>query len=154
VYLTATPLTSRLEADVLTANTCTAGISADGTFTTQTVSINITSTKYPNAIVGSPVTINSIVISYIPYNSAASNHPLPTLYDTGGTIAAGTTKTFTVNVAPDMLKINMVNNMGFQLCSMDYWEYYADITFNGVENNSNKSFRFTQTVKVAFADFS
>jgi hypothetical protein len=113
----------------------------------------VTSTAYKNTTVASPVTIDSVTISYKPYNTAASTHPLPTQYDTGGTILPGTTKTFDVKVAPDSLKEIMVVNMGFQLCSADYWEYYADITFSGRENNPpNKSVSFTQTVKVAFAD--
>lgn len=149
VSLVTSPSSDRLEADMLNSNSCTAG---GGTFVTETIPVTVTSTAYPNAIKPSPVTIDSIKISYIGYNEAGISHPLPIQFDTGNTINPGEAKVFNVKIAPDSLKINMVNNMGFGICSLDYWEYYAVITFSGTENFTNKSVSFTEKVKVAFAD--
>ena len=149
VYLTATPSTDRLEADVLTGNSCSTG---GGTYTTQTIPIIVTSTAYANATTKSPVTINSIAISYSKYGASSTAYPLPTQYDTGATINPGDSKTFNVKVAPDKLMLDMVDTYGFSLCSLDYWEYYATVAFSGVENFTGKSVLFNTVVKVAFAD--
>ena len=150
VYLTSTPSSDRLEADVLTGNSCSTG--TGGTYTTETIPINVTSTSYTNSDKKSPVTINSIAISYSKYVPSSSVPALPTQYDSGVTINPDETKTFAVKVAPDKLKLDMVNLYGFNLCSSDYWEYFATITFNGVENYGGKSVSFSTVVKVAFAD--
>lgn len=150
VYLTISPSSDRLETDVLNGNSCTTGTS--GTFTTETIPIMLTSTAYPNSTIKSPVTINSISISYSKYGSSLSVPTLPVQYDTGGIVDAGGSKTFNVKVAPDKLKSDLVTTYGFNLCSSDYWEYYATITFTGVEDIGDKSFTLSTVVKVAFAD--
>lgn len=149
VYLNLSPVSDRLEADILDGNSCTTG---GGTFITQTIPIDVTSTAYSNAINKSPVTINSISISYRKYDPTSTAPVLPTQYDTGKTIAPNSTVTFDVKVAPDKLKFDLVDKFGFNLCSADYWEYYATITFNGVEDYTGKSFSKFTEVKVAFAD--
>lgn len=149
VFLTVSPVSDRLEADVLDGNSCTTG---GGTFITQTIPIAVKSTSYPNAINKFPVTIKSISISYKKYDPASTAPALPTQYDTGKTINPDTTVTFDVKVAPDKLKLDLVDKYGFILCSADYWEYYATITFNGSEDNTDKPFSFSTEVKVAFAD--
>lgn len=149
VYLTVSPVSDRLEADVLVGNSCTTG---GGTFTTQTIPIAVTSKSYENATRKSPVTINGISISYEKYSQASTAPALPVQYDTGMTINPDSTVTFNVKVAPDQLSLKLVNDLGFNLCSADYWEYYATITFNGVEDYSGKSVSFSTKVKVAFAD--
>lgn len=150
VYLTVSPVSDRLEADVLVGNSCTTG--GGGTFTTQTIPIAVTSKSYANATRKSPVTINGITISYEKYSQASTVPVLPVQYDTGMTINPDSTVTFNVKVAPDQLSFNLVDKLGFNLCSADYWEYYASITFNGVEDYSGKSVSFSTKVKVAFAD--
>jgi len=153
VSLSVTAVLDRLEADMVTSNTCTSGSSSGGTFSTETIPIAVTSTKYNNVTNPSPVTIQQISISYQPYNTTAALHPLPAQYDTGKTVSPGSTVQFDVKVAPDSLKILMYDNgNGFQLCSLDYWEYYALITFSGEEDYTKKKVSFSQTVKVAFAD--
>ena len=148
VILTVTPSSfTRLEADVLTGNSCPL---VDGTYTTETIPITVTSTPYPNAVDKSPVTISSIAISYSKYEDAPSIPPVQ--YDTGLVINPGALKTFDVNVATDKLKFDLVDKYGLNLCSSDYWEYYVTITFNGVEDHTGKSFSFSTVVKVAFAD--
>jgi hypothetical protein len=149
VYLIASPLSDRLEADVVTGNSCTTG---GGTFATQTIPVSVTSTPYPNAINKSSVTINRIMISYAPYDLTSAAPLIPVQYDTGGTIFPGVARTFDVKVAPDKLLIDLVNIYGLNLCSLDYWEYYVTITFNGVEDFGGKPVTFSTTVKVAFAD--
>ncbi len=149
VYLTASPGSSRLEADVLTGNSCTTG---GGTYTTETIPIDITSTPYTTATVKSPVTINKITISYSKYDPNSAAPALPDQYDSGVTINPGTKQTINVNVAPDKLKLDLVDTHGFSLCSKDYWEYYVKITFSGVEDFTNKSVSISTQVKVAFAD--
>ena len=149
VYLTASPTTDRLEADVLTGNSCTTG---GGTYITETIPIAVTSTAYPNATSKSPVTISDVKISYSKYDPLSAAPAIPVQYDTGLTINPGETKTFSVKVATDKLKLDLVNNYGFNLCSLDYWEYYATITFSGVENFTEKTVSFSTVVKVAFAD--
>ncbi|MEI7815990.1 MAG: hypothetical protein WCI45_02250 [Desulfuromonadales bacterium] len=149
VYLAVSPSSSRLEADVLTGNSCTNG---GGTYTTESIPITITSTAYSTALVKSPVTINNIKVSYSKYNTNSTAPTLLDQYDTGLTINPDEVKTFNVNVATDKLKLDLVQTYNFNLCSLDYWEYYATITFSGVEDYTKKSFSFSTIVKVAFAD--
>lgn len=149
VYLTATPSSSRLEADVLTGNSCSAG---GGKYQTETIPIVVTSTAYANATDKYPVTINSIKISYSKADPTSAAPSLPIHYDSGLMINPGESKTFDVTVAPDNLKADMVNNYGFNLCSLDYWQYYATITISGFENYSNREVSIVTSVTVAFAD--
>lgn len=148
-YLTVSPTSNRLEADVLTGNSCT---TFGGAFETESIPITVTSTPYANATVKSPITINSIMISYSKYDINSAAPALPIQYDTGFTINPGTSLPINVNVAPDKLKFDMVDSYGFNLCSADYWEYDVTITFIGVENFTGKSFSISTKVKVAFAD--
>lgn len=149
VYLTVTPNSDRLEADVLTGNSCSTG---GGLYLTESIPVTITSTAYTNATAKSPVTISGVQISYSKYDPKSAAPPLPLQNDTGATINPGESVIFTVKVAPDKLKLDLVNNYGFSLCSLDYWEYYATITFSGVENFTNKPVSLSTVVKVAFAD--
>ncbi|MDD2898461.1 MAG: hypothetical protein PHI31_07085 [Desulfuromonadaceae bacterium] len=149
VSLSVAPGSDRLEADVLIGNSCTTG---GGTYTTQTIPIVVTSTPYANASIKSPVTISKITISYSKYDPTSAAPVLPNQYDTGGTIYPGVPKTFDVKVAPDKLLLDLVNTYGLTLCSLDYWEYYVTITFDGVEDIGGKSVTFSTKVKVAFAD--
>lgn len=150
VSLSVSPASNRLEADVSTGNTCSAtGVSSGGTLSTDTISVDVTSTAYPNTLKPSPVTIQRIIISYAP---AISGVPaIPVYYDTGFVIPPNTTATAQVHVT-DKLKLDLLNSFGFQLCSSNYFEYNVTITFEGVEDFTNKSVSFSTQVKVAFAD--
>lgn len=150
VSLSVRPTSNRLESDVSTGNVCSAtGVSSGGTLSTDTINVDVTSTAYPNALKPSPVTIQRIQISYVP---AISGVPvIPTYYDTGFVIPPNTTLSAQVHVT-DKLKLDLLNSFGFQLCSSNYYEYNVTITFEGVEDYTNKSVSFSTQVKVAFAD--
>lgn len=149
VYLTVTPESDRLEADVVTDNSCTTG---GGTFKTESIPIKLTSTAYSNANTKSSVTIDKVEISYKKYDPSSLAPELPTQYDTGMTILAGSTVTSNVKVAADKMKLDLVMNNGFNLCSADYWQYYATITFSGKEDYTNTPLSISTVVMVAFAD--
>ncbi|HEY6871493.1 MAG TPA: hypothetical protein VI298_02070 [Geobacteraceae bacterium] len=153
VTVSAQASTTVLESDVLKGNTCTATGSTGGTFTTDTVDVVITSSKYPN-FTGtlSPVEIDSYTITFTPANVLSP--PLPTLNGTsiGTTIAAGGSQTLHIPVAPDILKYSLVNDKNLQLCSATMYTYFVTITFNGLETNTGTRSTFETSLNVAFAD--
>ena len=153
VMVTSMAKLDSLETDILKGNTCTGTVSSGGTYITDTIPVDIISKSYDNATRKSLVTINSIKISYSKYNTSTSIPLLPDQFDSGVTVLPDTTVTLNVKVAPDSLKLYLVNTLNFNLCTVDYWEYYATITFDAVESYSNRKADIKPViVKVAFAD--
>lgn len=149
VSLSVQPQTNRLESDVLTGNKCTSSVSSGGTYSTDTISVDVVSTAAANALKPSPVTIQRVTLAFTPAISSAP--VIATYYDTGFVVPPNGTTTALVHIT-DKLKYDLVNSYGFQPCSADYFEYNVTMTFEGVEDYSNQSVSFSTQVKVAFAD--
>lgn len=152
VIMTAAAKTIRFESDVITGNTCANNVSTGGTFATDSVDVDLTSTKYPNLTIPAlPVRVVSAIVSYAPRNSvspAIPAQPFSVPFD----INPGTT-TIQVPVVPEILKIQLVNNFNLQLCSSTVYEYYVTITFTGTEiGGSGPSRDFSTNMNIAIAD--
>ena len=137
ISISASASTTRLESDLLTGNTCTNSVSSGGTFSTDSVDVNIVSTAYPGITTALPVAIDSYTIDFIPNASMSTGTP-PALSRLSGSslgqsISAGGSLTIPVAIVPEALKVNLVNNGTIGLCSGTVYAYYALITFQGIE---------------------
>jgi hypothetical protein len=150
VTVSAQSSTPRLESDVLTGNVCPA---TTGTFVTDSVNFTVTSTAYPNLNgTASTVGIDSYTVSFSPANP--SSPALPDLHGstTGTNVPSGGNITIPVAVAPDTLKVSLVNDKGLQPCSLTVFEYYVTVTFDALEINTGTRQPITARLNVAFAD--
>ncbi len=154
VYLVPSISISRLESDVNTGTDCSVSPPIPGTYATDTVDVTISSNLYPNITSGKYVSVDSATITYTGANASGVAHPLPTDYlsITGATIAPGSNVSISVPVAKDILKYDLVNRYGLQLCSAQYYEYYVTITFDCLEIGTDKRTTVTARLNVAFAD--
>ncbi|HBA89985.1 MAG TPA: hypothetical protein DCZ75_18915 [Geobacter sp.] len=153
VTASAVASTTRLESDVLTDNTCSAGVSTGGTFSTDTVDIDFTSTSlFPNAL---NLVVSRITIQYTPVNPATTP-PLPDYFiSTSQVVAPGSTVTIPVVVVPDNYKFALVSRstQNLNVCSADYFEYYVNVLFTVSEPGGNgKSRDVPAKLNVAIAD--
>lgn len=148
MYLTWSPSVSRIESDIVTGNTCSPVTS--GNIVTDKISLTVISTAYPNSIAPSNITIQSSSIIYKPINTLASAHPLQNQPGATITLLPGT-NTFDIAIAPRDLKVQMLNS-GFPTCTTDTWNYWAEITFSGVEDLSGRTFTQKVVVEVSFGD--
>lgn len=135
--ISASPSTTRIESDLSTGNTCTNGASTGGTFVTDSIDVSVKSTLYTGATSGLPVAIDSYTVEFVP-NATLSTSPPPTLSKITGTLIGqsvqpGGTLSIPVAVAPEALKLTLVNNGTIPLCSGTVYAYYALISFNSVE---------------------
>lgn len=152
VTVSATADTISLESDVLTGNTCTAGASTGGTFVTDTVIVNLASTVFPGVTNPLTVEIDNITITYAPATNNSPRIPSKDISTIGQRIVPGGTLALTVPVAPDTLKLQLVNNFNLQLCSTTVYEYFATISFTVKEIGTGTTSVVTTSMNVAFAD--
>lgn len=153
VTVSASAKTPRLEADVLTGNTCAATVSTGGTYVTESVDVDIKSTVYPK-LTGQAlsVSIDGVTISYMPANSATPALADQFITTLGTTVTPGGSATIPVPVAKDIVKLSLVNEKNLQLCSTAYYEYYVTITFDALEIGSGTRKKISTSLNVAFAD--
>lgn len=153
VNASATTDTVRLESDLLTGNTCSAGSSTGGTFVTDNVDVAVTST----ALTTGPLNllISRITVHYIPIN-VATTPALPDLVITAGqTVLPGSTVTIPVPVVPESYKLALASHATLPLaaCSASIFEYFVQITFEVSEPGGNgKTRNVTTGFNIAIAD--
>ena len=152
VFVTAAAKTLRLESDVITGNTCTNNVTTGGTVSTDTVDVDLVSTKYQNVTIPAlPVRVFKATVSYAPRNSVSPAIP-DQPFNVPDDILPGTT-TIQVPVVPESLKIQLVNNLNLQPCSTTVYEYYVTINFTGTEvGGSGPSRDFSTNMNIAIAD--
>ncbi|RQW88627.1 MAG: hypothetical protein EHM79_05255 [Geobacter sp.] len=128
---------------------------SSGTFTPATASFTLTSTIFSGALSPSPVTVNSIDVSYVPleYNSTthALSPPIGTVYHraVGGVVTAGGTLDLTdimiftsiVGVQGNTAITSLLNS-GFDL------PYAATVTFNMNEDTTNTPMTCAATIEL------
>lgn len=153
VMMTAQPSTIRLESDVVTGNTCPTSATSGGTFLTDNVDVDLTSTAYSNVnIAPLPVRVTSVNVTYTPKNSVSPALPAQP-YPLGVIVNSGAKATVPIAIAPEILKQKLVTDYNLQLCSSSLYEYYVTLTFTGVEiGGTGTSHQFTTNLDVAFAD--
>jgi hypothetical protein len=147
---------SRLESDVVTGNTCTAGVSSVGNVVTDFETFTITSTAF-TGVTGRPVALDSYTIHFIPNNAASTSPPpiLPDLPSTslGAIVQPGSSLTLSIAVVPNAMKVNLLNQFAFPLCSSTVWVYYAVVNFTAIENDTTVSPKIiTASLDVAIID--
>jgi len=150
--VTATAATTRLEADLITGNTCSAAGSTGGTIVTELVDFTITATSTATTSPTLPVAITGYTVTFVPKNAG-----IPALTPLTGTTSqiinpTGTT-TISVPITTDLQKINLISANASLPCSLNIYQYDVFVTFNAVEvgvDESNKS--VTASLVMAIAD--
>jgi hypothetical protein len=160
VRVSAAALTTSLESDVLTGNTCTGSVTnGAGSVVPDSVDVAINSDIYPGlaATAGLPVAIDSYTVQFIPDNSH-STEPPPSLAGLNGSnlgqiVDPGGTLTFAVEVASQAMKLKLINDGIIPTCSGKIHAYFAIITFSGVEvGTGTRNDIGPISLNVAFAD--
>lgn len=154
VNASAVSSTNRLESDVLTGNTCSTTGSTGGTFSTDSVDFDFTSTALFSTGALNLV-VSKITVQYTPVN-AATTPPLPDYFITTNQIVTpDSTVTIPVSVVPDSYKLALVSRttQNLQTCSADYFEYYVTVIFEVSELGGNGKVRnVPANLNVAIAD--
>ncbi len=158
VSVSASALTTSLESDVLTGNTCTGSGSIGGSIETDNVDVKITSTRYPglDSNAGLPVAIDSYTVQFLP-DASHSTEPPPPLAALVGSILGQTvqpngTLTIPVGVASQAMKSILLSG-AIPRCSGVIHAYFATITFSGVEIGTGTRNNIGPiSLNVAFAD--
>lgn len=137
-YATAKSLSARLEANVLTGNTCTAGVSSGGNIVTESVdfTISVTSTLKGSGT-SLPLAITGYTVSF-----AAKNAGSPAIADLTSnfntSITPGTSLTLPVAVVTDRLKVELLNTDPGLACSLSIYQYDVTVKFHATEVGSTK----------------
>jgi hypothetical protein len=158
VTVSASAVTTSLESDVLTGNTCIAPI-LPGTVETDSIDVTLTSTLYPGlaATAGLPVAIDSYTVQFTPDNSH-STEPPPALAgligsNLGQTVLPGGTLSLPVDVGSQAIKFRLLNNGIIPACSGKIHAYFAIITLNAVEIGTGTRKNIGPiSLNIAFAD--
>lgn len=131
VNATATALTSRLESDIVTGNSCTVSPSTSGTVETDSIDVALAS-KALYTTGALDLVISRITIHYTPVNSVTTP-PIPDSYvNINQTVAPGDSSNIPVAVLTDAQKIALMGRttLPMTLCSSTVFEYYVDIVFD------------------------
>lgn len=153
VNATAVAETVRLESDLLTGNTCAAGVSTGGTFSTDTVNVDFKSTE----LTSNPLNllISRITVRYLPINTGTTPALPDLVITTGQTVLPDETVTIAVPVVPESYKLALASRTTQSLaaCSGTLFEYFVQITFEVSEPGGNgKTRNVTTGLNVAIAD--
>lgn len=142
VTATALPSTTRLEADLITGNTCTDTGTEGGTVSTESIDFNISTT----AVSANPlsISITGYTVSYVPKNAGVP--PLTPITSAYGpvVITPGSSATISVPVITDLQKIDMIGANLSLPCSLSIYQYDVAVTFNAAEIGAGDS---SKTIK-------
>jgi hypothetical protein len=153
VFVSAQASTPRLESNVINGNTCSDTGSTGGSFATDNITATVTSTVFPGLTgQSSPIFIDSYTVSFTPVDSVSPALSPINASLIGTTVPAGGSASIAVAVAPDTLKLSLVNDKNLQPCSTTVYQYFATITFHALELFTNKRSDITTSLTVAFAD--
>lgn len=148
--------TPRLESDIITGNTCTAGASTGGTVDSDLVNVNVTST--PQFSTGAlNLKISKITVSYFPLTVNSVTPPALNAFTvfTGFTVTPGSSLAVPVTVLPDSYKIALLDHATQSLaaCGATVYEYVARVTMEVSEiGGSGKVRTVTTDLNLAVAD--
>ena len=137
-YATAQSSQARLEANLITGNTCTGGVSAGGTVETENVnfSVNVVSTT-KGSVVPLPLAITGYTVSF-----AAKNVGAPAIADLTSDyntiITPGSSASIPVAVVTDKLKIELLTADPGLACSLSIYQYDVTVKFHAAEVGSTK----------------
>jgi len=150
--LSATAATTRLEADLITGNTCSAtGSSTGGTINTELVDFTITATSTATTSPTLPVAITGYTVTFVPKNAG-----IPALTPLTGTtsqiINPSGTATISVPITTDLQKINLIGANTSLPCSLNIYQYDVFVNFSAVEVGTDGSDSVTASLVMAIAD--
>ena len=134
---TAGSSTPRLEADLITGNTCTAGVPAEGTLTTESISFTVStvaSTSNPL-----PISITGYTVSFTPKNSGTPAMGDITSSYSVANITPGQSVTIPVSVITDVRKLEMITADSTLPCSLTIYQYDVTVKFHAAEVGSGDS---------------
>jgi len=154
VRASATALTNRLEADLITGNTCSTAGSTGGTFLTESVDVEFTSTELfsTGAL---DLVISSITVQYTPVNPATTPDLPDYFIATTETVGPGDAVTIPVAVMTDSYKQDLFlrPTQNLTACSGVIYKYYVDVIFEVSEPGGNGKTRNVSTrLNVEIAD--
>ena len=154
-YASASAATTRLEADLITGNTCTA-TGTPGTIVTESVDFTVTttstvkSTSVP-AVTPLPISITGYTVSYVPKNAG-----VPALAPSTGTttviITPSGSATISVPIITDLQKVNFISANPSLPCSLNIYQYDVSVIFNAAEVGISGSKTITANLVLAVAD--
>lgn len=150
-YLTATAATTRLEADLITGNTCSATASTGGTIVTEAVDFTITATSTVTTSTPLPVTITGYTVTFVPKN-AGTPALTPLTGTTSQIINPSGVATISVPITTDLQKVNLISANTSLPCSLNIYQYDVYVTFSAVEVGINGSKSVTASLVMAMAD--
>jgi len=158
VSASATADTGRFESDLLTGNTCSAGVSSGGNFGTDVVDVAFTSTALftPGAL---NLLIRGVTIRYTPVNppiSTSTPPPLPDYpWNFSTQVEPGESITIPVPVLPEVYKNALATRatQNLQACGGDLYEYFVQVIFHVSEPGGNGKERdVIANLNIAIAD--
>jgi hypothetical protein len=154
-YASASASTTRLEADLITGNTCTAPVTP-GTLLTETVDFTISTTSTVKAtsvpaVTPLPISITGYTVTYTPKNAG-----IPALSPTTGVttviINPSASATISVPISTDLQKLNLISANPSLPCSLNIYQYDVSVSFNAVEVGISGSKTITAALVLAIAD--
>jgi len=149
--VTATAATTRLEADLITGNTCSATGSTGGTIDTELVDFTITATSTATNSTPLPVSITGYTVTFVPKNAG-----IPALTPLTGTtsriINPTSVTTISVPITTDLQKINLIAANNALPCSLNIYQYDVFVNFSAVEVGVSGDKSVTASLVMAMAD--
>lgn len=147
----ATASTTRLEADLITGNTCTDPVTP-GTIVTETVNFTINTTSSVSGTAKPlPIKITGWTVSYVPKNAGIPaldplTAPASIIINPSGSA------TIAVPVTTDLQKVNLIIANPSLPCSLNIYQYDVLVTFDAVEVGMEGSKTITASLVMAMAD--
>lgn len=136
VMATAVASTTRLEADLITGNSCTAGGEA-GSLLTESIDFTISSTAVSAKAL--PISVSGYTVTYVPKN--AGTPVLTPITSPYGPIVInpGSSQPISVPVITDLQKRDMISADPSFPCSALLYQYDVTVRFNAVEIGADDS---------------
>lgn len=151
VIATAVPSTTRLEADLITGNTCSATGSTGGTIATETIDFTISTRAVSSPAL--PISITGYTVSYIPKNAGVP--ALTPITSPFGPIVInpGSSAIISAQVITDQQKRDMIAADTSFPCSLLIHQYDVSVRFNAAEIGADDSAKLiTGSTVMAVAD--
>lgn len=131
---TASAATPRLEADLITGNTCTAGVTSGGTIVTETVNFTISTVASTTKTL--PLSITGYTVSFTPKNAGTPALGVLTSDYSVSSITPGSSVSIPVAVTTDLQKRDMILADGTLPCSLSIYQYDVTVRFHATEIGS------------------
>jgi hypothetical protein len=152
-YATASASTTRLEADLITGNTCSVTGSTGGTIETESVDITIKATSSTKGSVASlPIEIMGWTVTFVPKNAGIPELP-PLSATTSTYITPSSSVSIPVAITTDLQKLNLIIANPSLPCSLNLYQYDVYVRFTAREVGSTEGSKLINaSLVMALAD--